>query len=197
RPRHCPICIGCRTGDPSPRRRNRLRRAPPQVLLTTPESLAILLAQTSAADYFGHIRWIIVDEVHALAAGKRGADLSLCLERLQILARRPPTRIGLSATCSPLEEAARFLVGVNRHCAIAAVADQYSTDIRVDLLADQGAYTRTLVDRLALEFEKNRTLLVFAGSRALSEKIAWRLSQLHSHLKIAVHHSSLHASRRT
>jgi ATP-dependent Lhr-like helicase len=190
------IRIGCRTGDSSPRRRRRLRQAPPQILLTTPESLAILLAQASSADAFRHLRWIIVDEVHALAASKRGADLALCLERLQVLARRPLQRIGLSATCSPLEEAARYLVGVTRHCAMAGVPDRNSIDIRIELLSDRAAYTRALVDGLARELQKYRTLLVFAGSRALSEKIGWRLSQLHPGLQIAVHHSSLDVSRR-
>src|SRR5262249_36024085 len=135
-------------------------------------------------------------EVHALAPSKRGADLSLCLERLQMLARGPLQRIGLSATCSPLQDAARFVVGLNRPCAIAAVPDRNSMDIRIEVLIDQAAYTRALVDRLALELEKYRTLLVFAGSRALAEKIGWRLTQLQSGLPIAVHHSSLDASRR-
>jgi ATP-dependent Lhr-like helicase len=191
-----PVRIGSRSGDSSPRRRKVLRKTPPEILLTTPESLAILLGQSASADVFAQLRWIIVDEVHALAPSKRGADMAISLERLQMLATRPIQRIGLSATCSPLKEAARYLVGMNRHCAIAAVPDRNSIDIRIELLQDHAAYTRVLVDRLATEFQSHRTLLVFAGSRALAEKIGWRLTQLHPHLPIAVHHSSLGAGRR-
>jgi ATP-dependent Lhr-like helicase len=108
-----------RTGDTPPRARQQLWLNPPEILLTTPESLALLLSHEAAGDLFGGLRWVIVDEVHALAAGKRGADLALSLERLAHLVEgdeRHSTgcclqRIGLSATSTPLDEAARFLAG--------------------------------------------------------------------------------------
>src|SRR5262249_33448805 len=116
------ITIVTRTGDTPARLRARLHLEPPDILLTTPESLAVLLSQPAACDLFADLRWVVVDEVHALAPSKRGADLALSLERLQALAGPELQRIGLSATCAPLTEAARFLAGVERPCAFAQVA---------------------------------------------------------------------------
>src|SRR5262249_43385676 len=98
------LSVGLRTGDTAARLRRRLLRQPPDFLLTTPESLAVLLSQPAGAALFHDLRWVIVDEIHALAANKRGADLSLSLERLSALAGEQLQRIGLSATCAPLAE---------------------------------------------------------------------------------------------
>src|SRR5262245_60684250 len=113
------VRVGVRTGDTSAHARRALRLDPPEVLVTTPESLAVLLSRPEAGDLFGGLRWVVVDEVHALAGNKRGADLSLSLERLAALAGEDLRRVGLSATCTPLEEAARFLVGAGRPCSVA------------------------------------------------------------------------------
>src|SRR5262249_32093957 len=115
--------IGRRTGDTPERIRRLQRRHPPDILLTTPESLSLLLSQPSSADMFAELRWIVIDEAHALAANKGGADLALSLERLQPLAGPPLRRIGLSAPCPPLPVAAAFLAGAGRSCAIAAVPE--------------------------------------------------------------------------
>src|SRR5262245_52965132 len=112
-----------RTGDTPPRARRRLRTDPPDVLLTTPGSLGLLLTQTWAAGLFAGLRHVVVDEVHALAVCKRGADLALSLERLAELCGESFVRVGLSATCEPVSEAARYLVGVGRRCAVAVAAD--------------------------------------------------------------------------
>src|SRR6185369_3900256 len=110
--------VGLRTGDTKPHVRKRQLARPPAVLLTTPESLAVLLTDHRAAAFFRDLRWLVVDEVHALAPCKRGADLSLSLERLEELVGSPLQRIGLSATCEPLATAASFLVGAGRPCAV-------------------------------------------------------------------------------
>ena len=108
-----------RTGDTSQTERERMRRVPPHILVTTPESLYILLTSSSGRKLLQTVRTVIIDEIHALAPNKRGAHLALSLERLDALADRVPVRIGLSATQRPIAEIASFLVG-NRpeHCNI-------------------------------------------------------------------------------
>src|SRR5207244_8560285 len=117
-PRPLPRVV-LRTGDTPAAARQRLWADPPEILLTTPETLALLLTHPGAGDLFGGLRWVIVDEVHALAANKRGAALLLSLERLEANIQR----IGLSATSTPLTEAGHFLVGAGRPCVLASVGD--------------------------------------------------------------------------
>ncbi|MBV8200377.1 MAG: DEAD/DEAH box helicase, partial [Acidobacteria bacterium] len=112
-----------RTGDTPQGERDRMRKRPPHIVVTTPESLYILLGSDSGRAMLKTTRTVIVDEIHALAPNKRGADLAVSLERLEALTAAPPQHVGLSATCGPLDEAARFLVGAGRPCAIAHVAD--------------------------------------------------------------------------
>ncbi|MBL8794995.1 MAG: DEAD/DEAH box helicase [Planctomycetia bacterium] len=191
--------VGRRTGDTDERVRRLLRRQPPDILLTTPESLAVLLAQPTAETLFADLRWLVIDEVHALATGKRGADLALSLERLTALARTPPQRIGLSATCTPLPVAAEYLAGVGRPCAIAAVRETNPLELRVEPLAAFGSgFLKTLLDRLERELETNRTLLIFTNVRSLAERVTWGLRRRLPDLadQIAVHHSSLSAPLR-
>jgi ATP-dependent Lhr-like helicase len=191
--------LGRRTGDTAEKVRRLLRRQPPDILLTTPESLAVLLAQPTAEELFADLRWLVIDEVHALAAGKRGADLSLSLERLTAVARQPVQRIGLSATCTPLPVAAEFLVGAGRPCAIAAVQETNPLELRVEPLAAYGSgFLKTLLDRLERELETNRTLLIFTNVRSLAERVTWGLRRRLPELvdQIAVHHSSLSAPLR-
>src|SRR6184192_1657316 len=105
-----PITVAIRTGDTPPRDRRQIERHPPDILITTPESLFLLLT-SAARRMLGSVRWLIVDEIHSVAATKRGSHLALSLERLCALTRAEPQRIGLSATQRPLEEVARFLGG--------------------------------------------------------------------------------------
>src|SRR4029079_5405986 len=102
-----------RTGDTPPGERDRMRRSPPHIVVTTPESLYILLGSDSGRALLATTRSVIVDEIHALAPRKRGAHLALSLERLEALCGRPLTRIGLSATQKPISEVAKFLLGAN------------------------------------------------------------------------------------
>ncbi|MBI2804471.1 MAG: DEAD/DEAH box helicase [Planctomycetes bacterium] len=116
--------IGLRTGDTSWRIRQRQLTDPPAILLTTPESFAQMLAQPDWQAVFRSLRWVVVDEIHALIGAKRGADLACSLERLDTLTPTPSQRIGLSATCAPLENVAEYLVGVGRSCTVASIADR-------------------------------------------------------------------------
>ena len=107
-----------RTGDTSAYERRKLRDDPPHILITTPESLSLLLSQECWQPHWRTVEHLIVDEVHALAPTKRGADLAVSLERVAAQAGRDPCRVGLSATCRPDETIARFLVGPSRTCRV-------------------------------------------------------------------------------
>jgi ATP-dependent Lhr-like helicase len=191
------IRIGIRTGDTSQRRRRMLWQKPPHILLTTPESLAVLLC--GPTHLFSDLRWVIVDELHALASNKRGADLSLSLERLQELTRLPLQRVGLSASCAPLAEAAQFLAGTSRPCAIAPVSGDSPWQLHIEPLPDVGRmfFTR-LVNRLEEEIAGHETTLVFSNTRSLAERLTWMCKQRWPHWTdaLAAHHSSLAAERR-
>ncbi len=192
------VRVGLRTGDTPARERQDQRIDPPEILLTTPESLAVLLSREWAAEMFGNLRWVIVDEVHALATNKRGCDLTLSLERLAHLVDGDLQRVGLSATCAPAAEAARFLVGVGRPCAIARVADTARLDLTVEPLPEGSAFLAALVTRLERELRASRSTLVFTNTRGLAERLSWALRRRFPEWaeEIAVHHSSLAAERR-
>jgi ATP-dependent Lhr-like helicase len=190
--------VGHRTGDTSDRLRRRLMHAPPEVLLTTPESLAVMMSVPAACRLLQDVRWVVVDEVHALASSKRGADLSLALERLQSLCRQPLQRIGLSATSAPAEEAARFLVGANRCCSVAEVPDTPRLKLLIEPLEEDAGFMAQLVQRLGQELTANRSTLIFTNTRSLAELLGWALRRRYPawDAEIAVHHSSLAAARR-
>ncbi len=187
-----------RTGDTAPQERRLLRSEPPDFLLTTPESLAVLLAQPDGVELFRSLAWVVVDEVHALAGSKRGADLAVCLERLEMLAAGPVQRLGLSATATPLETAARWLVGVGRQCSIASVPASAGLALRIDPLEPQNGFLAGLTSRLQLELRTRHSTLVFTNTRSLAERLAWSLRRDMPDwdVLIAVHHSALSPDRR-
>ena len=202
-PNCCPKGRRCRDSPSAPAtrrdpKRQALRHDPPEVLLTTPESLAVLLSQAALHPVFAGLRWVVVDEIHALAPTKRGADLALSLERLAALASEPLQRIGLSATAAPLGEAVRFLTGMDRPCAIAEVREETPLDLRIVPLADGPAFIPDLVRRLVPEVRACRAVLIFTNTRRLAERLAWVLRQRLPDWddQIAVHHSSVAADRR-
>jgi ATP-dependent Lhr-like helicase len=192
------VRVGLRTGDTSPRVRRRQLEQPPEVLLTTPESLAVMLSQPWSAELFADLRWVVVDEVHALAPGKRGCDVSLSLERLQALAGRGLRRVGLSATCAPPGEAARFLAGDGRPVAVARVGETSALELAVEPLEESAGFVAALVARLGPELTANRSTIVFTNARGLAERLAWQLRRRYPawEEEIAVHHSALAAARR-
>lgn len=166
------IRVGRRTGDTPPSERERHARAPPHILVTTPESLALVLSSARMRRHLRELRWIVVDEVHALAGTKRGAHLSVSLERLARLARGDVVRVGLSATVSPLPLVAEWLGGTRPVEAVEARVDK-SVSLRVELIEDDDE----VVARLAGLVEAHRTTLVFARSRHATERLAQRLRE--------------------
>ncbi|PTT65781.1 ATP-dependent DNA helicase, partial [Pseudomonas sp. HMWF007] len=127
------ITTAVRTGDTPQKERAAMRKHAPHILVTTPESLYVLLGSESGRKMLGTTRTVIVDEIHAMAAGKRGSHLSLSLERLQALCAEPLTRIGLSATQKPVEAVAQFLVGHERSCEIIDIGHARPRDLDIEV----------------------------------------------------------------
>jgi ATP-dependent Lhr-like helicase len=215
-----PIRTGVRTGDTLPIERARMLRNPPHILVTTPESLYLLLTAAKSRENLRSIRTVIVDEIHAVADDKRGAHLALTLERLDalvcgenrlspgdFLAGRaiPPQRIGLSATQNPIELVAQFLTGCNgtrQPATIIQVGQRRQLDLAIEIpLTDElgsvttNAMWEEVFDRLAAHALAHRSTLVFVNTRRLVEKIAFALSErLTPELGpdcVAAHHGSL------
>jgi ATP-dependent Lhr-like helicase len=198
------IRVGLRTGDTSAKDRAQLLRRPPQILLTTPESLAILLCQPRQHPALAACRFVIIDELHALAENKRGAHLSISLERLERLrsadpAAGPLCRIGLSATVSPLATMAAFLCGASRPCVLAearterrAVIEVFSP-VRRDPYPPAGYNAGRVLRELAALIRSRRSVLVFTNTRSGAEQTGLRLKNALPELAavIEVHHSSL------
>ena len=200
-----PIHVGLRTGDISSNQRRHDQEQPPAIFMTTPESLALLLSNACSLEMLQNVRWIVVDEVHAFVGARRGADLSLALERLdyqvQSTGNPPPQRLGLSATCTPLAAAAAFLVGANRSCQVAHVADEVPFTLDVAILAEsqrQPGFIGRLLQRLEPEFTKHRTTLLFTDTRALAERLTWGMKRRFPAWidQIGIHHGSLSLGQR-
>ena len=199
-----PVTVGIRTGDTSAYQRRKLRDDPPHLLITTPESLALLLSQSAWHDLWRGVDHLVVDEVHALVPTKRGADLSVSLERLAHRAGSDPVRIGLSATCRPADPVARYLVGPGRTCRVVEAPPPAGTpplelDVATLLKPDEGPHRglsyRRLLRRLRDATEQARTTVVFANTRAFTEKITHDLRHDLGD-GVAAHHSALDADRR-
>ncbi len=201
------ITTAVRTGDTSPKDRRLLVKKPPHVLVTTPESLYILLGSASGRRALSDVRTIIVDEIHAVSSDKRGAHLALSIERLEELvlrAGRPrPQRVGLSATMRPIELAARLLVGANRPLPqIIDAGNRRDIDLAIHIPKEELGAVATneqwaeLYDRLADECRAFRSTLVFVGTRRMVERIAMHLGERLGHDVVAAHHGSLARARR-
>jgi len=192
------VRVAIRTGDTPQAERMAMRRRPPDVLVTTPESLYLMLT-SQAREILTGVEWVIVDEIHAVAATKRGAHLALTLERLEELAERPIQRIGLSATQNPLEEVGRFLVGPQRRCTIVDAGVRKPLDLQIhvpvesmvepDQSADPldplegGEATRrsiwpAIYPELLRLVREHHSTLIFVNSRRSAERLALRLNDL-------------------
>lgn len=193
-----------RTGDTPSSERQKMVRRPPHILVTTPESLYILLTSERGRELMRTVRTVIVDEIHALARDKRGSHLTLSLERLAALCPTPPVRIGLSATQRPMDRIARFLTGTKcvdadgrPDCAVIDVGHLRQLDLNVELPAseleaicsnDQWA---EVYARLVELIQTHRSTLVFVNTRRLAERVAHHLSELLGEDAVASHHGSL------
>ncbi|GAA4342130.1 DEAD/DEAH box helicase [Variovorax defluvii] len=192
-----------RTGDTAPRERQQSVRRPPHILVTTPESLYVLLGSASGRRMLSTVRTVIVDEIHAIAPGKRGSHLALSLERLQALAGGPHTRIGLSATQKPIEEVARFLVGAAHvhagvaDCEIVDIGYAKERDLALELPPQPLGAVMTheqweqVYARVAELVLMHRTTLVFVNTRRMAERAARHLGERLGKEAVAAHHGSL------
>jgi ATP-dependent Lhr-like helicase len=197
-----------RTGDTPQAERARMRRQAPHIVVTTPESLYILLGSRSGRDMLATVRTVIVDEIHAVAGNKRGAHLAVSLERLAALSGGL-TRIGLSATQTPIESVARFLTGCpgeasgsGPDCVIIDAGHARPRDLQLELTglpleAVMSADAWTLVyDRLAALAGEHRTTLVFVNTRKLTERLARQLSLRLGPEQVMAHHGSMARDKR-
>ncbi|MBI6947862.1 DEAD/DEAH box helicase [Pseudomonas koreensis] len=191
------ITTAVRTGDTPQKDRVAMRKSAPHILVTTPESLYVLLGSESGRKMLGSTRTVIIDEIHAIAAGKRGSHLALSLERLQALCAEPLTRIGLSATQKPIDAVARFLVGTDRPCEIIDIGHARPRDLGIEvppvpLSAVMANDVWELVyDRLADLAREHRTTLIFVNTRRLAERLSRHLSERLGKHAVAAHHGSL------
>lgn len=198
-----PIRVGLRSGDTTQAERQKQHSRPPHLLLTTPESLALLLSQPKWLPHLETVRWVIVDEIHALAENKRGAHLSLSIERLEALESGQETiplqRIGLSATVAPLDQVAQFLAGTGRPCEIIDASSTKKVDLRVYSPLGKNPYPAAgytgmrLIRELGELVRKNRTTLVFTNTRSGAEAASFWLKEALPDLasQIECHHASL------
>ncbi len=193
-----------RTGDTSQAVRASMRRRAPHIVVTTPESLYILLTSESGRAMLATTRTVIVDEIHAVAGNKRGSHLALSLERLAALTGRPLRRIGLSATQKPLSAIAEFLVGrgADGGCVIVDQGHVRKLDLAIEIPPSpleavmSGETWTEIYDRLAELVAAHRTTLVFVNTRRLVERVARHLSERLDATQVAAHHGSLSKERR-
>src|SRR5476649_420765 len=196
------INTAVRTGDTPQKDRSAMRKTAPHILVTTPESLYVLLGSDSGRKMLGTTRTVIVDEIHAIAASKRGSHLALSLERLQALCPQPLMRIGLSATQKPIEAVSRFLVGRDRPCEIIDIGHARPRDLGIEvppvpLSAVMANDVWELVyDRLAALAREHRTTLIFVNTRRLAERLSRHLSERLCKDAVAAHHGSLAKEQR-
>jgi len=202
------IRVAVRSGDTPAHERQAMVRRPPHILITTPESLYILLTAEKSRQFLKTARTVIVDEIHAVAADKRGAHLALSLERLDALAESPLQRIGLSATQKPIEQVARLLVGSERvtvdgkpECVIVDTGHKRDLELLIELPGQElGPIVRHEIwagvfDKIVAQVKAHRTTLVFVNTRRLVERVAHQLSERLGEDKVGAHHGSL--SRKT
>ena len=192
------IRAAVRTGDTLMHERRAMLRRPPHILVTTPESLYILLTAEKSREILKTVETVIVDEIHAVADDKRGSHLALSLERLEALTNRPPIRIGLSATQNPIELIARFLAGSNRpDPVIVHIENPRQLDIAVEVPASElgpiasNEMWDEIYQRIAELARQHRSTLVFVNTRRLAERVAHHLGERLGKDAVAAHHGSL------
>lgn len=206
------IRVGVRTGDTPANERQKMIRRPPHLLITTPESLHLLLTSSRARDMLRTVRYVIVDEIHALCPNKRGTFLALLLERLEALVTRSPVRIGLSATQRPLSEVARFLGGRERDgsprpVSIVDAGMRKAIDLCIQppvedmkVLPQQGGQAPTIwpaiYDRLIELVDEHESTLIFANSRRTVERITSEMNRRIGYERIQAHHGSVSKEKR-
>jgi ATP-dependent Lhr-like helicase len=202
------LTVGVRTGDTTATERAAMVRSPRTFVVTTPESLYLLVTATKSRDALRTVETVIVDEIHALARDKRGSHLCLTLERLTHVCAAPPARVGLSATQKPMEVVAGLLVGTRTgadgrpSCTIVDTGHRRALDVSLELpdgeleaLASH-AQMDDVLDQIAAHVAGHRTTIVFVNTRRLAERLAHELGQRLGDDVVAAHHGSLSKDRR-
>lgn len=195
------IRVMVRSGDTTGRDRAAMLRRPPHILVTTPESLYILLTSDGGRNLMRTVRTVIVDEVHAVLGDKRGAHLALSLERLEAVAG-PVQRIGLSATQKPLGDVGNFLAGVGRTCTLVDTGHLRQLDVAVEVppspLSAVCSHEQweEIYARVAQLIVEHRTTLLFVNTRKMAERVAARLTKVLGEEQVTCHHGSLSKERR-
>ncbi|NOY85424.1 MAG: DEAD/DEAH box helicase, partial [Nitrospirae bacterium] len=198
------IRVLVRTGDTPQSERRAMLKKPPHILITTPESLYLLLTAASSRAILSGIETVIVDEIHAVARDKRGAHLSLSLARLDALCERRPVRIGLSATQKPIERMAQFLVGADRMdsngrplCAIVDTGHLRKLDLAIESprtplsAVCSNTQWKEVYEQIGTLIQQHRSTLIFVNTRRLAERVTHNLSALIGEAHITSHHGSL------
>src|ERR1700733_793532 len=208
------IRVAVRTGDTAAAERAAMLKHPPDILITTPESLFLLVTAERSRAMLAATRTVIVDEIHSVAGNKRGSHLALTLERLEHVAEAPVQRVGLSATVAPISAIARLLVGAGEdrdnpdgtpRCAIVDSGHRRLMDLALEIPDDElgavptGEQMAQILDRIAEHVTGQRTTLVFVNTRSMAERVAHQLGErLGEELGafVAAHHGSLSKARR-
>ena len=197
------IRTAVRTGDTLIRDRLAMQKRPPHILVTTPESLYILLTAGKSRELLRTVRTLIVDEIHAVADDKRGTHLSLSVERLEALTAQPLTRIGLSATQKPIELVGQFLTGSERPApVIVQIAQRRRLDLAIEVPSSELGPVASnemwdeIYQRIAELVQQHRSTLIFVNTRRLAERLAHHLASLLGEDAVASHHGSLSRLRR-
>lgn len=192
------IDVAVRTGDTLARERQAMLKKPPHILVTTPESLYILLTAEKSRNILKDVKTVIIDEIHAMANDKRGAHLLLSLERLNALCKTPPVRIGLSATQKPIEVVAQYLVGNERpQPAIVNIGHARQLELAIEVPASELGPVASnemwdeIYDRVAALAKQNRSTLIFVNTRKLAERVAHHLKERLGEDQVTAHHGSL------
>jgi ATP-dependent helicase Lhr and Lhr-like helicase len=205
------IRVAVRTGDTAAAERAAMLKRPPDILITTPESLYLLVTAERSRTMLAPVTTVIVDEIHAVASNKRGSHLALTLERVQHVASQPVQRIGLSATQRPIQDVARLLVGAgdgrsaadgSPRCSIVDTGHRRELELSLELPSDElGAVATSeqmaeICDLVAGHVQRHQTTLVFVNTRRMAEQFAHQLGERLGDGQVAAHHGSLSKDRR-
>lgn len=184
------LSIEIRHGDTSQKDRKKITENPPDILITTPETLIILLTQVKMLNALSDLEWLVIDEVHELLSSERGSQLSLSIERLELNSKYPLTRIGLSATVGNFEEAAKFIVGTKRKCEIVRDTSVRKYDVEIKYVNGTISDVAEKIVEYVLELELDSPVLLFTNTRGEAEFLASVLKEKSS-IDIDLHHGSL------
>ncbi|MDE0090966.1 MAG: DEAD/DEAH box helicase [Thaumarchaeota archaeon] len=191
----CGLEIGVRHGDTPQGRRRKMAENPPDVMITTPETLVVLLSQEKMLAALASLEWVVIDEVHELLASERGSQLSLSLERLELNSKRPLTRIGLSATVGNVSDAAKFVSGARRRCRIVRDRSLRKYDVDIEYVEGTISDAARAIHAKIAQSGLDSPVLLFANTRGEAEFLASVLKEI-GKTPVELHHGSLSKSAR-